>query len=109
MSLLKGKWVAYAGFAIAAIAFILSQIGVFNESIAFVIVSVVGFPTGVIGLRAYIASNGIKSFVLAAGSVVVGLLLVLKVLTVDTAVQLFAVVASLCGVTITQATEKAQT
>ena len=107
-SILQGKYAAYIGFAIALVFFVLASFDVVPMTTAVTIMALAGFPTGIVGMRAYINSQGWKTYFLAGISVVIGVLMLVKVLDPEQATKALGVLATLAGVTLTQATAKAQ-
>jgi hypothetical protein len=106
-SIQTGKPLAYVLFVAAAVAAVLGAIGIIDQNIMTLIMSVTGFG-GIAALRAFIDSAGIKTYVLIGGAAVAVGLHLLKVITLPILQSILAVVFSLCGTTLTAATTKAQ-
>ena len=105
-SLKFGKDIAYAGAAICLGVLVLIAFGIVGADVGAVIMSLVGFPAGAAGLRAYINSKGIKTYLVAGSSVILGALLAFNVITVEVFWTIFGVILSATGITLTQATTK---
>lgn len=106
MSWAKGKVFAYVFFGVALILILLGTLGVIPMETAVLIAGIVGFPGGVVSLRAYIASSGAKTYIVVGLMIINGLLIVFKVITYESGLQIYGFIAAVTGVTLTQAQAK---
>lgn len=106
MSWLKGKFIAYLFFGVAIIVLGLGTLEIVPMETAVIIAGLIGFPGGVVALRAYINSLGYKSYLTAGLMVVASLLILLKIVPYEMGVKILGFLASITGITLTQATAK---
>lgn len=113
MNLDYKKISAYGGFAIALLAFLAMTLGFLNPTFALALMGLGGFG-GIDALRSFISSHGLKTHLLAAFGLIIGVLCILKLIipatfawfTTETIQILYVTIATLAGITLTQAENK---
>lgn len=101
-----GKLLAYVGFVVSIVVIALNALGIIGAEIMLFVLGIFGF-SGIAGLRAWIDSNGLKTYVFAACGIIIVLLQLILKFDFITLGILMGVTASICGITITQGVTKA--
>lgn len=102
--------VKYIGFLLAFLTSLFTIVapetwGWFNPDIGWSLAGIFG-SVGLVQLRAFIDSKGWKTWVMVGGQIVLSALMGFGVIAAELYAQLYALVASIAGVTIMQAKEK---
>ena len=108
MDTFKQPWVTYAGVIVAVIAIVSGVFWPQYANILWGIASIAGFGS-VASLRAFIESQGWKSYAVVVVNVIPSLLFAFKVLDAETFAALTAALGVLLGGTVQQALSKAKT
>ncbi len=105
LKLLKSKVFTYICFILAFCLLGVGYLGILPNETCIALAGLLGF-SGVNGIRNFIESKGIKSYILNYGGILISILALLGWITPDIQIKLQAFIGSLIGATIQQALSK---
>lgn len=107
METFKQAWVTYLGMTVALFAIVAGVFGWLDPQIVWGVAGIFGFGS-LASLRAYIDSQGWKTYVATGIPIIAGLLVMAKIITIDQYQALVAAFAPITAGTLQAATSKAK-